>query len=541
MKSNSTVLVLCLLVSLVSFFPTIRSGFVFDFIGWQDDYDHGKFSDIINCFGYNGNHQVLHLVFYSFYKIFGIQGLPWYLFFSVLHAINGFLLYKVMMVWFEKLKIRINITLIYLGVGIFLLHPYNVEPVVWKVCVHYLLSLMAMLALVYFLPHYLQKGERKYLIIAGLIFFTSLFLLEISFATPILITLLAAITWMISEKRKSDIPLLAKYTGMTWALLLVHLLINKLTLGTLVGHYGADVHLQFNLINTVAAEFKYFFKHIFFARYFSFKTKNLIFDQILSSSTLAFFLLTAFIMVSLWYVIRIRKVRPAWHLVYFGIVASMILILPVVNLHFNHLQIGMNDRYSYFPLAFLSMSLVALCSMIRHKAILILPVVFLGVSIYLQQKTIVYWKQSADVLYSLKNDFRWHDAPYVFVLNSPDNFNGIVMTCMINGDTGIDEVIDYQTDRPYNGKMYDIYQFNMTSPADGVKVEQIGPMQLKVTFNQWGNWWHRNGIGASNYENEYYKVEMLDYPYILTFKQFPEGSVVIYQDGKEWKEFDIQL
>jgi hypothetical protein len=111
------------------------------------------------------------------------------------------------------------------------------------------------------------------------------------------------------------------------------------------------------------------------------------------------------------------------------------------------------------------------------------------------------------------------------------------MTSFYEITSGIDELIDYQTSKPNNGIMYDVFQFNMNTPNDGVKVEQTGPMQLKVTFNQWGNWWHRNGIGASSYENEYYKAEVLDYPYQVTFKQFPEGSVIIYQDGKEWKEF----
>jgi len=159
------------------------------------------------------------------------------------------------------------------------------------------------------------------------------------------------------------------------------------------------------------------------------------------------------------------------------------------------------------------------------------------INIYFQQMTVKYWHQSTEVLQSLKADFRWHDAPYVFVLNSPDNMKGIVMASIINAPSGMDELIDFQTPRPYNGKMFDVLQYNMTSSNDGVKVEQTGPMQLKVTFNQWGNWWHRNGIGASGYENEYYKVELLDYPYMITFKQFPEGSVIIYQDGLVWKEF----
>ena len=114
---------------------------------------------------------------------------------------------------------------------------------------------------------------------------------------------------------------------------------------------------------------------------------------------------------------------------------------------------------------------------------------------------------------------------------------GIVMTSIINEPSGIDELIDYQTPHPYKGKMFDVFQYNMTSPDDGVNVEQVAPMQLKVTFNQWGNWWHRNGIGASSYENEYYKADLLDYPYVITFKSLPEGSVILYQVGKEWREF----
>ena len=138
---------------------------------------------------------------------------------------------------------------------------------------------------------------------------------------------------------------------------------------------------------------------------------------------------------------------------------------------------------------------------------------------------------------ALKQNFRWHDAPFIFILNSPDNMGGIVMASIINEPSGIHELIDYQTPRKYSGTMIDVFQYNMTTPDDGVKVEQTGPMQLKVSFNQWGNWWHSNGIGGTSYENEYYKAETLDFPYLLTFKQLPEGSVIIYQDGSEWKEF----
>ena len=537
MITSRTVLILCILASLISFLPSIGAGFVFDFPGWQNAYNGKNFIDIIDCFGYPGNHQLLHLVFYTFYRIFHVQGFPWYLFFAVLHGINGYILYRVIIALSKHWGAKVNFTMAAVGAGIFILHPYNVEPVVWKVCVHYLLSMMAMMGVMYFYTQYLGLQLKKALIWSGVIYLMSLFLLEISFVTPMILTLAGIISWLLSDHRKEIIKRIAIFLGMLWSILAAYLLLNYVTLGALVGHYGAKVHLQFNLLTIVISEMKYVVKHFFFARFFSFKTKGILFDQFLSYPVVAFFFMTGFIIISLFYFLRIRKVQPRWHLAYFGLCASMILILPVANLFFNHLLTGMNDRYSYIPLAFLIAGMVSLLSRDAKKWMYIIPLIILTISIYLQQKTMNTWRQSTDVLQSLKADFRWHDAPYVFILNSPDNLNGIVMTCMINGPTGIDELLDYQTERPYEGKMFDIFQFNMTTPNDGVKVEQTGPMQLKVTFNQWGNWWWRNGIGATGYENEYYKVEIQDYPYLLTFKQFPEGSVIIYQDGGKWKEF----
>ncbi|MEO6132067.1 MAG: hypothetical protein ABIQ02_09470, partial [Saprospiraceae bacterium] len=271
----------------------------------------------------------------------------------------------------------------------------------------------------------------------------------------------------------------------------------------------------------------------------SYKLKAIVFDQFLSFPEVAFFCMTILLAVFILHFIKVRRLSGVWHVAFFGLFASFLYLLPVANMYFMHLQIGMNDRYSYIPMAFLILAFVAALSNFPKWFSYSLLGVLLVLTVGLQQKTLRYWHKSTQVLTSLKKNFVWQDAPFVFVLNSPDNMWGIWMTSIIYEPSGIDELIDYQTPRPYNGEMFDIFQYNMTSPGDGVKVEQTGPMQLKVTFHQWGNWWHRNGIGASSYENEYYKAELLDYPYLLTFKKFPEGSVIIYQDGGEWKEFKL--
>ncbi|HEY3385953.1 MAG TPA: hypothetical protein VGK46_05550 [Saprospiraceae bacterium] len=537
MKSSKLAFPVFLLITLIVFYPTIGAGFVFDFLGWQRAYDNGSFADIIHSFGYKGNHQVLHFFFYSFYSLFHIKGLPWYLIFCSLHAFNAWLLFK----WVTEINTRWNVKapglLIALLCILFLIHPYNVEPVVWKVCVHYLLSLTVVFGLLLLAPKYLHGGERKFLWLSLLIFGMSLFLLEISYVTPIVIALYLLIEYFTSQTSQYNIRRAALLNGGMWVLLFFGLLLNKWTLGAWVGHYGAAAHLNIDIIAMMSTEIKYLFKHLTDARYFSFKTKALIFDKILSTPELVFFMLTLFISIGLWYFIKIKKIAGWLHLSFFGLATSMLFVLPVSNLFFFHLHVGTNDRFSYLPLVFFLVGIMAILSKTPRWVWIPMMSLIILVQVYLQEKTITYWKQSTEVVHHLRDTFRWHDNSHVFVLNSPDNLNGIVMTSIIQAQSGIDELLDFQTTRPYDGVMFDVFQYNMTTPEDGVKVEQTGPMQLKVTFKQWGNWWHLSGIGASAYENEYFKAETLDYPYLITFKQIPEGSAIIYQDGKEWKEF----
>src|SRR5688572_22745660 len=129
------------IIILISYIPAYRAGFVFDFLGWQRAYAKGTFYDILNCFGYPANHQLLQLINYSFYRVFHLSPLPWYLLFTAVHACNGYLLYKLVIQISNYWKSHVPSLLAAGGVMVFLLHPYAVEPVVTKVCIHYLLSL----------------------------------------------------------------------------------------------------------------------------------------------------------------------------------------------------------------------------------------------------------------------------------------------------------------------------------------------------------------------------------------------------------------
>lgn len=540
MKSGMRILPALWLVALVTFYPSMDSGFVFDFLGWQRQYDQGSFIDILHSFGYKGNHQVLHFFFYSIYSLFHIKGLPWYLLFTSLHAFNAWLLYLWLTDVSRRWQVQIPSLLIFLISVVFIIHPYNVEPVVWKVCIHYLLSLTAVLAILLWTGAYLETGRKNLLWGILTVYGLTLFLLELSYVTPAVITLYVLISTVSATGRQKATNSVFLLTGGMWGLLIMGLIINRLTLGAWVGHYGSAAHLHLDVIGMMSTEIKYLVSHLSDARYFSFKTKSLLFDTLLSNPELVFFILTAILGIIIVYVIRFHKVGSHIHLAFFGVAASMLYTLTISNLFFYHLMIGTNDRFSYLPLAFLLTAIAALLSRLPRWLWVFLVTGILLIQVYLQEKTIRYWKESSEIVHHLRDTFHWHDRSPVFVINSPDNYNGIVMTRIIEAPSGIDELIDFQTSKPYDGEMFDVFQYNMTTPDDGVKVEQTGPMQLKVTFKQWGNWWHRNGIGATSYENAYYKAETLDYPYLITFKQLPANSVILYQDGKEWKEFQMK-
>lgn len=534
------VLIAFFLIAFAIYTPTIGSGFVYDFLGWQKEYENGSFADIIHCFGYNGNHQLLHLVFYSFYKIFHIAGLPWFILFTSLHALNAWLFYKLLCNINTDWNLRAQHGLMIGIASLFLVNPYAIEPVVWKVCVHYLLSFLSVVSIFLLQRSYINENKKANLLWSFLIYGCSLFLLELSFVTPLVLTVyftaMALTIPSSSPKLKRMLQMVAGF----WGLLIGYIILNKLTLHTWVGHYGEEHHLKFDIISVYSTELKYMIKRVFFARFYSFKVKGVLFDQILSNPLLVFSLLVATLSLLVYYLIQLKRWRPGLHVFVFGLAGCLIFTLPVANIYFYHLHVGMNDRYDYIPLLFLFISFLGLLSLIPYRASLAFILIFGIISLFFTWRVNQYWKASTKMVTSLRDSFKWHDRSPVFILNSPDNFKGIVMTSIINEPSGIHEIIDYQTKKSFEGEMFDIFQINVNSLDEGVTVEQTGPMQLKVRPKQWGNWWHRNGIGAGNYENEYYKAELLDYPYQITFKQLPANSVILYQDGLEWKEFQLQ-
>jgi hypothetical protein len=67
-------------------------------------------------------------------------------------------------------------------------------------------------------------------------------------------------------------------------------------------------------------------------------------------------------------------------------------------------------------------------------------------------------------------------------------------------------------------------------------VRVLSDSTIHVSLNQWGTWWWYNDIGAVNYQNKHFKVNIDAWGgYDLMLKGNPNEYILLYQVGRQWK------
>jgi hypothetical protein len=547
---------------------TEQAGFVTDFTGLQWRLEGAPFSDFLNCFGFPALHQVTNFFLYIFYRAFGTNGLPWYLVYTTLHVANGFLGYKLgEKIFGRALRLSppsppqggtkeqglkapleggracpdaskgVTSTLPHIPALmaslLFVFSPYSVEPVVWRVCFNFLFCTLLMFGSLWQLLKFLENQSRRSLILSHVFFALALFTFELAVAFPLVVAALA-FSWQPAGPGRRRF--LKFHFAPQSLLLALYFLLNKLLLGGWVGHYGAAVHLKFNLPAIAGNLLKYFTKYGLFWREWPHGKKEALvqfFDQpAIGWAALAIgtTLLAAGVYFYKKCPFRLRQ-TGVWWLLFF------VALLPVSNLYVAWVLHGENDRYGYFASLFFFMGLTALLhflpKILRYGAFAIL----LLLSVYFLNRTVSFWENGSRIFYSLLEDFRWQSAPEVYVLAFPENYAGIpIFKDFSRQDLALKDALKYSAGKEVKGRIYQIAQFNMNSPEDGVNVKTASLNHFAVTFNQWGNWWWRNGIGTWNYETEKYRFTLEGNSSKVEIKEPAPGAVYIYSVGGKWYE-----
>ncbi len=553
------------------YFPTIKAGFVTDVTSGIERIQGQPFRNIIYSFGFPALNQISILGFYLLYTIFGINGWAWYLVFCTLHATNAFLSFSLFRRLFQYFKIKEATIISLVGALLFLLSPYQTEVLVWRACLNYLLVTAFILGSLFYLVRYLETKKQQYFWGTHGFFILSLFTFELSLILPFL-TIIFYVSWLwtteyrryakfskfnkaqnssilaatrFSQSEEVDQPTKGPYELLRYfinislpqfALLGSYFLLNKWLFGRWIGHYGAATHLKFSLTTMSNTLLKYSLKYLFFVRSYSHPYKTAVFNFCDQYG----FIILCLVLISVIFFVKNKQINTKKTTISLLLIATFTLtLLPVLNLYFYWLQAIENDRYGYLPAVFGLMLFVFCCFQLPKYFRYFLLSSYLVVSIFLLVKTNQIWKESTTVFYSLLEDYRWEDVENVVILNVPDNYQGAYLFRIIGRKSGFQDALTYIQQKEVKGKIWEVTQYNMARPTDGVSVASKKPDQLKVTFNQWGNWFWRNGIGAgATHQRSIYTAHFKGQYYVLALKKTPVNTIYIYQDGKEWKVFE---
>ena len=520
------------------YWPAWRAGFVTDFTGLLERFDGSSAAGILHSFGFPAQQQVLNFFLYLFYSLFGTTPLPWHLAFTTLHALNAFLFFRLHLALLHHFRVSHSTFIALGGAFLFLVCPYQSEPVIWKVALNFLLSTFLILISLNNLTAWLAGGKVSFPWRVQLPFLLALFTFELAFTMPLLsLALLTFWTITFSEQkllaRRMLLVVLPQLAGIAG-----YFGLNRLTLGRWIGHYGAEVHLNLSPDLLVATILKYTAKLLGLVRYYAHPLKEKIFTT-LDQPVVIIVISLLLAGLAIAYVRGFPRLTPRARSG--GLLALFYLIAlgPVANIFFLYLLHVENDRYSYLASGFF-FALTAL--LISYLPRLPRRLLLLGLVIchsWLLTRTNRYWQEGTRVYETLLDNFHWQEAPAVYLLNLPDNLQGVLLFRDYGGEgqTFLD-ALRYLRHQPYDGHLREVASYNLTGPDDGVEVEWQGADTLRVTFRQWGNWWWRDGRGAASYDNDRYQFIDKGQHYLLVLKSLEPGAVLLYQQGARWKEID---
>ncbi len=518
------------------YFPTWDAGFVADFTGLMARFEGRTAVGILDCFGFPALQQVLNAMLYGMYSLFELHPLPWYLVYTSLHALNAWLLFQfgrgLLQDWNAQNALWISLS----AALFFLLCPYQTEPVTYRVCINFLFSGTSTLGVLLLARRWLAYRRPAQLWSLHALFLLGLFTFELQLALPFLTSLLVAVAPRLRFSRSKAWLLLSlpQFLGIA-----LYFLLNRLLLGGWVGHYGAEVHLRLQPLEILGNVQRYALKLTAWVRHYPHPWKEALFGYF-NNPALVYGIASLGVLLLIWGSWRFRSMAGHWKMAWLAALGYGLTIAPVSNLYFNFLLHISNDRYSYLASAFFFLLLASLLGALPRKWLLATAFVYLlGNSFFLYKNT-QRWAASNDIYRGLLKDFRWHDAPALFFLNLPDNYQGAWLFGDYGGnDRGFYHALKYikREDIQQPEGIREIAYYNMASPEDGASAQVDSSGQVRVEFDQWGNWWWYRGIGlGGGYETDRYRVVNHGHHYFLQAFEVPAGSVFLLQKGARWEE-----
>lgn len=510
--------------------PAYRAGFITDFLGFVEHLREDESHWILHSFSMPTFQPLYHLFMAVSIRCFGASPLPYFFIYIFLHTWVAWQVLDLARSIFPG-----RVWMHWLSVLCFLSSPYAVEPVTWKVCVHYLISTACICWGMRMLIH----PQRNSLWIFLLLYLIGLCFLEYSWVFPAIIVVWYYLLRTIHPNYKNLLStgkFYSTYVIPIIGIFSIFLIVQRLVLGKWIGHYGAETHFNFQPLMLTSHLWQYIMKIGLILRFWDEPLKLHIvacITQLFKSSTLGIIctIITVLIFSIIFYQSFVRRTITG-----FLFLLLLLGLAPILSLYVYWLQYSENDRLIYLAWVFWSFIFTFFIFKLPGYLRILVASTYLIFGFSNQIRLIHCWKNAESVLTSLTNRFIFHDAKEILVLNVPTNYQGIHLFASRTGGAVQDVLTNYRG-RKFSGKIYEVAEYNMTSNENGVLVEQLSPQDLKVTLKNLGSWWWYRGFGAKDLATQDYTIryDHKNLTYYLHWKQpFPEDMVILTQQDMQW-------
>ena len=207
------------------------------------------------------------------------------------------------------------------------------------------------------------------------------------------------------------------------------------------------------------------------------------------------------------------------------------------NMFFMFLFTPENDRLSYFYSLFLYQILsFVLVSTSLYVGMAILIALF-GIGIFFLHTQVTKWHQAGTLHNNLIESFTWFNAPQVYVLNAPANYNGVYQ---FRNDKRLPWAIHFFKNENMVGRITSVMSGAYASLHDSTQVSILNDSTLKVDFISNGGWLMHERVGASNYSTPEYSVTVDPWKpsYQVVFHNKRKDAAYIYATDNVFKKLE---
>ncbi len=547
--NNLTVFIALWLILFALYLPAARAGFVMDFTGWLYNITHDSFYDYITMKHWHMKslYQFWMLTVYVFYKVFGANPWAWHILFITMQALVGLLLFVFSEGLFRDTGLKNPQIIAGGGVLLFSICPHISEVVVWEPTFHYQQATSLLLLILIMVQAYLRRQKSKYILCAILLYTLSLFSLEYFYLTPLFVLALGIFYRLALNHDKKKIRHLFTYTVIPFIVLCIaRNFLFRLVYHNWVSRLGdsaistaiARPDLNTLILKFLAKPLEFIFHIVLLGRYYPETIRRNVYAACESlTGIITFYVLVC--IIGLRFILRFKKFEKRTQLAIILFAFAALAVTIVIPMHFPQIQLIAYDRYTYLITAFTYMLIALSLSYIPRRQVgLIIFAVIALINIRYTIKINRYWKQCAHVDNELLDTFPGSSNKITILLDQPENMHGAPMVQATHqGEFKL--MYNLLKTDSLTGIIMDAVSFNMETPEDGAHIMVINDSMLHVTANQWGTWWWFDGLNATDRENEYFKIHIMDgHWYELTLRKPPSQYRLLYQTGGTWKQVD---